>query len=171
MVYIIAVRCGEESFQCTNNICVPISSYCNGIDDCGDESDEPKLCQMAKISSTTKSNSKIFTGLITGVINSILAGTTLDNFVTRVMAKILGAPALDDFIDGVISKIMGWMILLIILIIIITSIPFSLLLVCALRPGCTIYKWRHHHLQDVQPTPQLVRNSTESAQRQNTDNK
>ena len=148
---------------------MPISSYCNGVDDCGDESDEPKLCQKAKISSTTKSNSKIFTGLITGVINSILAGTTLDDFVTRVMAKILGAPALDDFIDGVISKIMGWMILLIILIIIITSVPFSLLLVCALRPGCTIYKWRHHHLQHVQPPPQLVHNSAnESAQRQNT---
>ena len=145
---------------------MPISSYCNGIDDCGDESDEPKLCQTARISSTTKSNSKIFTGLITGVINSILAGTTLDDFVTRVyvMAKILGAPALDDFIDGVISKIMGWMILLIILIIIITSIPFSLLLVCALRPGCTIYKWRHNHLQHVQPPPQLVQNLNEPAQ-------
>jgi hypothetical protein len=145
---------------------VPISSYCNGIDDCGDESDEPKPCQMARISSNTKSNSRILTGLITGAVNSILAGTTLDDFVTRVMSKILGAPALDDFIDGIISKIVGWMILLIIVIIIIASIPFSLLLVCTLKPGCTIYKWRHSQLQHVQPPPQLVQN--EPAQRQDT---
>lgn len=167
----IAFRCGEESFQCNNNICVPISSYCNGIDDCGDESDEPKLCQTARTSSTTKSgsrNSKIFTGLITGVINSVLAGMNLDKFVTRVISKILEAPALDDFIDRIISKIMGWMLLLIIVIFVMVGIPFLLLLVCMLKPGCTIYTWRHTHLQRP-PRPQRAQNANQpEAQHQDT---
>ena len=163
--YTVAFRCGEESFQCSNNICVPISSYCDGIDDCGDESDEPKLCQnyTAKISSTAKSgslNSKILDSFITGIINNVLKGTALDELITRVVTDILGAPALDNFIERIITKIMGWLIFVIIFIIIITGIPFSLLLVCMLKPGCTIYKWRHH-----QQPPFDCENSTEPIER------
>jgi len=31
-------------FGCDNGKCVPLSRYCDGSDDCGDESDEPMAC-------------------------------------------------------------------------------------------------------------------------------
>ena len=168
MLY-IAIRCGEESFQCSNNKCVPISSYCDGIDDCGDTTDEPELCRnyTAKISSTAKSeslHSKILNALIIQTVNSVLQGTTLDNFITKIVIDILEAPALNNFVERIIAKIMGWLILVIIVIVIIFGTPVLLLIiVCALKPGCMIYKWRHHQ----QPrAPSDCENSIERRQRQ-----
>ena len=32
--------CGDDVFQCGNNLCIPATSRCNGVDECGDGSDE-----------------------------------------------------------------------------------------------------------------------------------
>ena len=37
--------CDEDEFSCANQKCIPISWKCNGIDDCGDNSDEIKGCE------------------------------------------------------------------------------------------------------------------------------
>ncbi|KAF4531311.1 hypothetical protein B566_EDAN018310 [Ephemera danica] len=36
--------CGPTELRCKNGHCVPKSRYCNGMDDCGDGTDEPKDC-------------------------------------------------------------------------------------------------------------------------------
>ena len=33
-------ECSEESFMCGNSLCVSLDKVCNGIEDCGDSSDE-----------------------------------------------------------------------------------------------------------------------------------
>lgn len=37
--------CGVTSFRCANGKCVEKSTFCDGINDCGDGTDEPKTCQ------------------------------------------------------------------------------------------------------------------------------
>ena len=32
--------CGENELQCNNNVCIDIRLKCNGVDECGDGSDE-----------------------------------------------------------------------------------------------------------------------------------
>ena len=36
--------CDDNQFKCSNNRCVRKSATCNGIDDCGDKSDEILPC-------------------------------------------------------------------------------------------------------------------------------
>ncbi|XP_054289663.1 uncharacterized protein LOC129004960, partial [Macrosteles quadrilineatus] len=36
--------CKLSEFHCNNNKCVPATAYCNAVNDCGDSSDEPRLC-------------------------------------------------------------------------------------------------------------------------------
>lgn len=37
--------CKISEFSCRNNqLCLPLDRYCDGRDDCGDKSDEPKGC-------------------------------------------------------------------------------------------------------------------------------
>ncbi|XP_036219322.2 uncharacterized protein [Bactrocera oleae] len=37
-------QCSLSEFACANMRCVPLSKYCNNINDCGDGSDEPRFC-------------------------------------------------------------------------------------------------------------------------------
>ncbi|XP_046807625.1 uncharacterized protein LOC111683168 isoform X2 [Lucilia cuprina] len=37
-------QCSLSEYSCTNGRCVPLSKYCNNINDCGDGSDEPRFC-------------------------------------------------------------------------------------------------------------------------------
>ena len=37
-------ECPENTFQCSNSRCVPTSNICDGVDDCGDNSDELMPC-------------------------------------------------------------------------------------------------------------------------------
>ncbi|XP_037938714.1 uncharacterized protein LOC119671912 isoform X1 [Teleopsis dalmanni] len=39
-----AAQCSLSEFSCTNGRCVPLSKYCNNVNDCGDGSDEPRFC-------------------------------------------------------------------------------------------------------------------------------
>lgn len=36
--------CKISEWKCPNGTCIPLSSYCNGIPDCVDKSDEPNEC-------------------------------------------------------------------------------------------------------------------------------
>ena len=37
-------ECSLGGFPCSNGACIPGSFMCNGIDDCGDNSDETTVC-------------------------------------------------------------------------------------------------------------------------------
>ena len=37
-------KCDENQFTCSNNRCIASSRICNGMDDCGDKSDEIIPC-------------------------------------------------------------------------------------------------------------------------------
>ncbi|XP_073842402.1 uncharacterized protein isoform X2 [Musca autumnalis] len=37
-------QCTLSEYSCSNGRCVPLSKYCNNINDCGDGSDEPRFC-------------------------------------------------------------------------------------------------------------------------------
>ncbi|KQS44339.1 uncharacterized protein Dere_GG13276, isoform B [Drosophila erecta] len=39
-----ATGCSLAEFSCSNGRCVPLSKYCNNLNDCGDGSDEPRFC-------------------------------------------------------------------------------------------------------------------------------
>lgn len=39
-----ASRCTLAEFTCTNGKCVPANKFCDKVNDCGDNSDEPRLC-------------------------------------------------------------------------------------------------------------------------------
>lgn len=39
-----APACRISEFPCRNNHCVRLDRYCDGVDDCGDMSDEPRYC-------------------------------------------------------------------------------------------------------------------------------
>ncbi|PSN56997.1 hypothetical protein C0J52_04236 [Blattella germanica] len=36
--------CRISEFQCRNSRCIRLDRYCDGVDDCGDKSDEPRYC-------------------------------------------------------------------------------------------------------------------------------
>ncbi|XP_023245630.1 uncharacterized protein LOC106640896 [Copidosoma floridanum] len=40
----LAASCGLAEISCKAGHCLPVDAYCNGVDDCGDGSDEPALC-------------------------------------------------------------------------------------------------------------------------------
>lgn len=37
-------RCRISEYQCSNKKCIPINRFCDGSNDCGDASDEPRHC-------------------------------------------------------------------------------------------------------------------------------
>ncbi|XP_033240183.1 uncharacterized protein [Drosophila pseudoobscura] len=39
-----AAGCSLAEYSCSNGRCVPLSKYCNNLNDCGDGSDEPRFC-------------------------------------------------------------------------------------------------------------------------------
>ncbi|XP_034193271.1 uncharacterized protein LOC117610238 isoform X2 [Osmia lignaria lignaria] len=41
---VVGGDCGLAELTCRDGHCVPIDAYCNGRDDCGDNSDEPAMC-------------------------------------------------------------------------------------------------------------------------------
>jgi len=36
--------CRISEFPCRNSRCIRLDRYCDGVDDCGDKSDEPRYC-------------------------------------------------------------------------------------------------------------------------------
>lgn len=46
IVIVINIVCDVSSFHCANGKCVPKTAFCDGINDCGDWTDEPKTCQI-----------------------------------------------------------------------------------------------------------------------------
>ncbi len=36
--------CKQSEYQCQNGRCVSTNRFCNAINDCGDNSDEPRFC-------------------------------------------------------------------------------------------------------------------------------
>ena len=38
-----------NQYRCDNGTCIPISWACDGINDCGDNSDETKYCEVTGI--------------------------------------------------------------------------------------------------------------------------
>ncbi|KAJ9590048.1 hypothetical protein L9F63_016824, partial [Diploptera punctata] len=36
--------CRISEFPCRNGRCIRLDRYCDGVDDCGDKSDEPRYC-------------------------------------------------------------------------------------------------------------------------------
>lgn len=37
-------KCSISEFKCDNNKCINTNEYCNQVNDCGDNSDEPRHC-------------------------------------------------------------------------------------------------------------------------------
>lgn len=44
-IYLFHIVCNVGSFRCNNGKCVEKTAFCDGIDNCGDGTDEPKTCQ------------------------------------------------------------------------------------------------------------------------------
>ena len=44
VIYSCRRQCRANEFKCANNLCVGKVKFCNGIDECGDRSDEPENC-------------------------------------------------------------------------------------------------------------------------------
>lgn len=45
------MSCGKHAFRCRNKLCIPQASTCDGIDDCGDKSDETSCTAQSKCNS------------------------------------------------------------------------------------------------------------------------
>ena len=43
-IVLLITACDEHQFTCTDGRCIPDSVTCNGVDDCGDNSDEEDPC-------------------------------------------------------------------------------------------------------------------------------
>jgi hypothetical protein len=99
--------CRGESFRCDNNWCIPRSLYCNGIDECGDGSDEPSSCPKT-------------TGYLPDV-NNLLKNLNIRN----IYGSLFGYAA------GIIILLFG----------IVTAIG-AVVVVCACKRSCPLYKWR-----------------------------
>lgn len=39
-----SIGCSLSEFSCSNGKCIPISKYCDRLNDCDDSSDEPRFC-------------------------------------------------------------------------------------------------------------------------------
>lgn len=37
-------QCRASEYQCLSGECIALDRYCDGLDDCGDKSDEPRMC-------------------------------------------------------------------------------------------------------------------------------
>lgn len=46
---VTSYTCRISHFACHNNKCISPDHYCDGIDDCGDGSDEPKFCTGKRV--------------------------------------------------------------------------------------------------------------------------
>ncbi|GLV33887.1 uncharacterized protein CBL_11229 [Carabus blaptoides fortunei] len=44
-------QCRPSEFRCLNGACVALDRFCDGLDDCGDKSDEPRFCSPASFCS------------------------------------------------------------------------------------------------------------------------
>lgn len=53
-----------NDLRCNNNVCVDKSKFCDNIDDCGDDSDEPLGCNTCSVSLKTKQPWKLCDGTI-----------------------------------------------------------------------------------------------------------
>uniref|UniRef100_A0A8D8WWG1 Uncharacterized protein n=1 Tax=Cacopsylla melanoneura TaxID=428564 RepID=A0A8D8WWG1_9HEMI len=46
LLVVLSTGCRISEYGCRNHRCVRLDQYCNGRDDCGDKSDEPKHCTV-----------------------------------------------------------------------------------------------------------------------------
>ena len=48
--FFFSVACSEDEMRCTNGLCLGTQYWCNGMDDCQDESDETdSICNSGKL--------------------------------------------------------------------------------------------------------------------------
>ena len=45
MLFVMSAECRDDQFECATGRCIEAAFYyCDGVDDCGDSSDEPPDC-------------------------------------------------------------------------------------------------------------------------------
>jgi hypothetical protein len=49
LIPIAVPACRISEFPCRNGRCIRLDRYCDGVDDCGDKSDEPRYCTGKQI--------------------------------------------------------------------------------------------------------------------------
>ena len=119
-----AVICRGESFSCmgsTSQICVSKHSYCDGIRDCTDGSDEPDACLLSTLSSLNK-----FFSDFKKVFSSVYDIANPKNTYGPIFGGIVG------------------IIVLFFTILILVAVVMTL---CVCNKHCPIYKWRQRRGQ------------------------
>ncbi|XP_046550339.1 membrane frizzled-related protein-like isoform X2 [Haliotis rubra] len=55
--------CFDDAFRCSNNFCIANTLVCNGVDECADNSDETRGCDISQ--SARLSSMPVFTAVVT----------------------------------------------------------------------------------------------------------
>jgi hypothetical protein len=59
LIAVAVPACRISEFPCRNGRCIRLDRYCDGIDDCGDKSDEPRYCTGKYIELLIESRAKM----------------------------------------------------------------------------------------------------------------
>ena len=113
------VVCRGDSFHCDNKRCISMQSYCNGINECGDGSDEPDSCPKTG-----------YPDLIPSDINNIVSADVIPSSVTKTVKSFYGI--LFGSVAGIILLLIGILLLVVVVVV-----------VCVCNKNCPVYKWRN----------------------------